>query len=57
MKAVMNWKDLIAEVTAVGAGGDSAESITGVEYDSRRGAAGLGLCGDEGRLDRRQPLR
>ncbi len=36
MKAVMNWKDLIAEVTAVGAGGDSSESITGVEYDSRR---------------------
>jgi UDP-N-acetylmuramoyl-L-alanyl-D-glutamate--2,6-diaminopimelate ligase len=32
----MNWRDLIAEVTAEGAGGDSSESITGVEYDSRR---------------------
>jgi UDP-N-acetylmuramoyl-L-alanyl-D-glutamate--2,6-diaminopimelate ligase len=32
----MNWKDLIEEVTAVGAGGDSAEPVTGVEYDSRR---------------------
>jgi UDP-N-acetylmuramoyl-L-alanyl-D-glutamate--2,6-diaminopimelate ligase len=32
----MNWKDLIDEVTAVGAGGGSAETVTGVEYDSRR---------------------
>jgi UDP-N-acetylmuramoyl-L-alanyl-D-glutamate--2,6-diaminopimelate ligase len=32
----MNWQDLIAEVTAAGVGGDSAETITGVEYDSRR---------------------
>ncbi len=32
----MNWKELIEEVTAVGAGGDSAQPITGVEYDSRR---------------------
>jgi UDP-N-acetylmuramoyl-L-alanyl-D-glutamate--2,6-diaminopimelate ligase len=35
----MNWKDLIAEVTAVGAGGseaDFAAPVTGVEYDSRR---------------------
>ena len=32
----MNWKELAAEVTAVGAGGDSAEPVTGVEYDSRR---------------------
>ena len=32
----MNWKDLIAEVTAVGAGGDSNDTITGVEYDSRK---------------------
>ena len=32
----MKWKDLIEEVTAVGAGGDSAEPVTGVEYDSRR---------------------
>ncbi len=32
----MNWKDLTAEITAVGASGDSAEPITGVEYDSRR---------------------
>src|SRR6266567_3434680 len=32
----MNWKDLASEITAVGASGDSAEPITGVEYDSRR---------------------
>jgi len=32
----MNWKELAAEVTAVGAGGDSSEAITGVEYDSRK---------------------
>jgi UDP-N-acetylmuramoyl-L-alanyl-D-glutamate--2,6-diaminopimelate ligase len=32
----MKWNDLIEEVTAVGAGGDSAEPVTGVEYDSRR---------------------
>jgi UDP-N-acetylmuramoyl-L-alanyl-D-glutamate--2,6-diaminopimelate ligase len=36
MEHVMNWKELTAEVTAVGAGGDSTEAITGVEYDSRR---------------------
>ncbi len=32
----MFWKDLIAEVTAVGSSGDSAAPITGIEYDSRR---------------------
>ena len=32
----MNWKELAAEVTAVGAGGDSSQPVTGVEYDSRR---------------------
>ncbi|MGA7830208.1 MAG: UDP-N-acetylmuramoyl-L-alanyl-D-glutamate--2,6-diaminopimelate ligase [Terracidiphilus sp.] len=32
----MNWQDLIAEVTAVGAGGGSEAPVTGVEYDSRR---------------------
>jgi UDP-N-acetylmuramoyl-L-alanyl-D-glutamate--2,6-diaminopimelate ligase len=32
----MKWKELIEEVTAVGASGDSAQSVTGVEYDSRR---------------------
>jgi hypothetical protein len=32
----MFWKDLIAEVKAVGASGDSAEPVTGIEYDSRR---------------------
>jgi UDP-N-acetylmuramoyl-L-alanyl-D-glutamate--2,6-diaminopimelate ligase len=32
----MKWKDLAEEVTAVGAGGDSAQPVTGVEYDSRR---------------------
>jgi UDP-N-acetylmuramoyl-L-alanyl-D-glutamate--2,6-diaminopimelate ligase len=36
MEPVMNWKDLIAEVTAVGAGGDSSQPVTGVEYDSRK---------------------
>jgi len=33
---VMNWKELIEEVEAVGAGGDSEQPVTGVEYDSRR---------------------
>ena len=32
----MNWKELAAEVTAVGAGASSDELVTGVEYDSRR---------------------
>jgi UDP-N-acetylmuramoyl-L-alanyl-D-glutamate--2,6-diaminopimelate ligase len=32
----MNWKDLIDEITAVGAGGGSDEPVTGVEYDSRK---------------------
>jgi UDP-N-acetylmuramoyl-L-alanyl-D-glutamate--2,6-diaminopimelate ligase len=32
----MFWKDLIAEVTAVGSSGDSESAVTGVEYDSRR---------------------
>ena len=32
----MNWNDLTKEITAVGASGDSAEPIAGVEYDSRR---------------------
>jgi UDP-N-acetylmuramoyl-L-alanyl-D-glutamate--2,6-diaminopimelate ligase len=32
----MNWKELIEEVTAVGAEGDSEQPVTGVEYDSRR---------------------
>ena len=32
----MNWKELIEEVTAVGAGGGSDEPVTGVEYDSRK---------------------
>ncbi len=32
----MFWKDLIAEVTAVGSSGDSLMPITGIEYDSRR---------------------
>jgi UDP-N-acetylmuramoyl-L-alanyl-D-glutamate--2,6-diaminopimelate ligase len=36
MEAVMNWKELIAEVTNVGTGGDSDGQITGIEYDSRR---------------------
>jgi UDP-N-acetylmuramoyl-L-alanyl-D-glutamate--2,6-diaminopimelate ligase len=32
----MLWKDLIAELTNVGASGDSEVVVTGVEYDSRR---------------------
>ncbi|HEY1901325.1 MAG TPA: UDP-N-acetylmuramoyl-L-alanyl-D-glutamate--2,6-diaminopimelate ligase [Terracidiphilus sp.] len=32
----MNWKELAAEVTAVGAGGGLDEPVTGVEYDSRK---------------------
>jgi UDP-N-acetylmuramoyl-L-alanyl-D-glutamate--2,6-diaminopimelate ligase len=32
----MLWKELAEEITAVGTGGDSAELITGVEYDSRK---------------------
>ncbi|MFP5236322.1 MAG: UDP-N-acetylmuramoyl-L-alanyl-D-glutamate--2,6-diaminopimelate ligase [Acidobacteriota bacterium] len=32
----MQWKELIAEVEAVGASGDTASPIAGVEYDSRR---------------------
>jgi len=36
IKLKMIWKELINEVTAIGAGGDSAQSITGIEYDSRR---------------------
>jgi len=36
MEPDMNWKELAAEVTAVGAGGGSEEDVTGVEYDSRK---------------------
>jgi len=32
----MKWTELIAEVAAVGAAGDSHGEITGIEYDSRR---------------------
>jgi UDP-N-acetylmuramoyl-L-alanyl-D-glutamate--2,6-diaminopimelate ligase len=32
----MLWKELIAEVTSVGASGDSATPITAIDYDSRR---------------------
>jgi UDP-N-acetylmuramoyl-L-alanyl-D-glutamate--2,6-diaminopimelate ligase len=32
----MNWNGLIAEVDAIGSGGGSDASITGIEYDSRR---------------------
>jgi len=32
----MTWQELIAEVTAVGAGGESSQSVIGVEYDSRK---------------------
>ena len=37
----MHWKDLIDEVTADDAAGDSAEPVTGVEYDSRRVRPGV----------------
>jgi len=36
----MKWKELIEEVTAVGAGGGSEQPVTGVEYDSRKVRAG-----------------
>jgi len=36
MDLEMYWKELIEEVTAVGAGGSSGQPVTGVEYDSRR---------------------
>jgi UDP-N-acetylmuramoyl-L-alanyl-D-glutamate--2,6-diaminopimelate ligase len=36
----MNWKELIAEVAAVGASGGSDKPVTGVEYDSRKVKAG-----------------
>ena len=36
MDIEMNWKDLIAEITAEGATGSSDAPITGIEYDSRR---------------------
>ncbi len=32
----MKWNELIAEISAVGAEGDSDAPITGIEYDSRR---------------------
>jgi UDP-N-acetylmuramoyl-L-alanyl-D-glutamate--2,6-diaminopimelate ligase len=32
----MIWKDLIADVAAVGSSGDSSSPVTGIEYDSRR---------------------
>jgi UDP-N-acetylmuramoyl-L-alanyl-D-glutamate--2,6-diaminopimelate ligase len=36
MVPVMNWNELIAEVSAVGSGGGADGPVTGVEYDSRR---------------------
>jgi UDP-N-acetylmuramoyl-L-alanyl-D-glutamate--2,6-diaminopimelate ligase len=36
MEVDMNWKELAVEVTAIGAGGDSEEPMSGVEYDSRK---------------------
>jgi UDP-N-acetylmuramoyl-L-alanyl-D-glutamate--2,6-diaminopimelate ligase len=32
----MNWKELASEITFVGAAGESSQTLTGVEYDSRR---------------------
>jgi UDP-N-acetylmuramoyl-L-alanyl-D-glutamate--2,6-diaminopimelate ligase len=37
----MKWIDLIDEVEAVGSVGDSEQSVTGVEYDSRRVGPGV----------------
>ena len=48
MEFDMNWKELAAEVTAVGAGGASEEPVTGIEYDSRKikpGAAFVAMKG------------
>lgn len=36
----MIWNDLIAEVTALGSTGGSSDTVTGIEYDSRRVRAG-----------------
>jgi UDP-N-acetylmuramoyl-L-alanyl-D-glutamate--2,6-diaminopimelate ligase len=36
MELEMNWNELAAEVTAVGASSGSEEQVTGVEYDSRK---------------------
>ena len=36
MNLEMNWNDLTAEITAVGATGSSDAPIAGIEYDSRR---------------------
>jgi UDP-N-acetylmuramoyl-L-alanyl-D-glutamate--2,6-diaminopimelate ligase len=36
----MIWNDLIADVTAVGSTGGSSDTVTGIEYDSRRVRAG-----------------
>lgn len=36
----MTWKELIAEISSVGAAGDSVQAVTGIEYDSRRVRAG-----------------
>jgi len=32
----MQWKELIAEITCVGASGDAGEPVASIEYDSRR---------------------
>ncbi len=48
----MRWKELIAEITAVGAAGDSAQAVTGIEYDSRRikpGAVFVAMKGSSAR--------
>jgi UDP-N-acetylmuramoyl-L-alanyl-D-glutamate--2,6-diaminopimelate ligase len=48
MEHDMNWKELAAEITAVGAGGGSEETVAGVEYDSRKikpGAAFVAMKG------------
>jgi UDP-N-acetylmuramoyl-L-alanyl-D-glutamate--2,6-diaminopimelate ligase len=41
MELDMNWQELVAEVTAVGTGGNSDEPVTGVEYDSRKVKPGV----------------
>lgn len=32
----MNWQEIIAEITLVGSSGSAGQSVTGIEYDSRR---------------------
>ena len=48
MEVDMNWHELVAEITAVGAGGDSNAPVTGGEYDSRKVKPGAGFVAMKG---------